>query len=149
MTDELTTPALPALVLGFMQENNVINLATLDEAGVWSANVFYCLDPKQPVLYFLSSPETRHGAAMVSNPAISATICGQSANVAHLQGIQLSGTARLLEGDEDKLARKLYNARFAVARITHHPIWALRIDYLKMTNNRLGFGHKTEWPEKR
>jgi len=41
--------------------------------------------------------------------------------------------------------RKAYLKRFPFALALKLDLWILHIDYIKMTDNRLGFGKKLEW----
>jgi len=41
--------------------------------------------------------------------------------------------------------RERYNRRFPVARMMPAPVWAIRLDELKFTDNTLGFGKKFIW----
>jgi uncharacterized protein YhbP (UPF0306 family) len=42
-------------------------------------------------------------------------------------------------------ARTAYLLRFPFALAAKLDLWILEIDYVKMTDNRLGFGKKLEW----
>ena len=41
--------------------------------------------------------------------------------------------------------RQLFCQRYPIAHVMKAPMWQIMIDELKMTNNRLGFSHKTIW----
>lgn len=60
----------------------------------------------------------------------------------YLDGV---GWIRRLEGEESDLARKAYNRRFPVARMLSAPVWEIRLDEIKFTDNTLGFGKKMIW----
>ena len=38
-----------------------------------------------------------------------------------------------------------YNRRFPVARMLSAPVWEIRLDEIKFTDNTLGFGKKMIW----
>jgi uncharacterized protein YhbP (UPF0306 family) len=51
-----------------------------------------------------------------------------------------------LEGDELKKARSAYLKRFPIARLMPDlNLWILSPDFIKMTDNRFGFGKKLIW----
>lgn len=74
--------------------------------------------------------------------AIAGTVNGQPKTVALIRGVQFKGEIRRLEGEESDLARKAYNRRFPVARMLSAPVWEIRLDEIKFTDNTLGFGKK-------
>ncbi len=65
--------------------------------------------------------------------------------MALIRGVQFKGEIRLLSGDEADEKRALYVKRFPVARMLSAPVWELRLDELKFTDNTLGFGKKLHW----
>jgi uncharacterized protein YhbP (UPF0306 family) len=48
-------------------------------------------------------------------------------------------------GSGCEAARTAYLLRFPFALAAKLDLWILEIDYVKMTDNRLGFGKKLEW----
>ena len=85
--------------------------------------------------------------AQMSGPqaAVAGTVNGQPKTVALIRGVQFKGEIRRLEGEESDLARKAYNRRFPVARMLSAPVWEIRLDEIKFTDNTLGFGKKMIW----
>ena len=77
--------------------------------------------------------------------AVAGTVNGQPKTVALIRGVQFKGEIRRLEGEESDLARKAYNRRFSVARMLSAPVWEIRLDEIKFTDNTLGFGKKMIW----
>lgn len=65
--------------------------------------------------------------------------------VALIRGVQFKGEIRLLAGEEAVAMRKRYVSRFPVARMLSAPVWEIRPDELKFTDNTLGFGKKLYW----
>lgn len=57
-------------------------------------------------------------------------------------GIQFRGDSRLLNEEEATTLRERYNKRFPIARATSFPMWIIRLDERKMTDNTLDFGKK-------
>ena len=77
--------------------------------------------------------------------AVAGTVNGQPKTVALIRGVQFKGEIRRLEGEESDLARKEYNRRFPGARMLSAPVWEIRLDEIKFTDNTLGFGKKMIW----
>lgn len=76
--------------------------------------------------------------------AVAGTVNGQPKTVALIRGVQFKGEIRRLEGEESDLARQAYNRRFPVARMLSAPVWEIRLDEIKFTDNTLGFGKKND-----
>ncbi len=69
--------------------------------------------------------------------------------VGKIQGIQFSGTLILAEGELLGKVSRAYLKRFPFTALMDTTLWVLTIDYLKMTDNRLGFGKKLIWDRDR
>ena len=48
----------------------------------------------------------------------------------------------------DETARRAYLKRFPYAALAELTLWAIRPDYMKLTDNTLGFGKKLIWNDK-
>ena len=138
-------PAITRLI----SRHHVFTLATVSDQGSWTAHCFYAWMPDQEALVFTSAPETRHGREMLENQSVSAGIALETTMVGKIRGIQLTGRALPADhaGKEDIAAacRSAYIHRFPFAIAAKLDLWILYPDYIKMTDNRLGFGKKLEW----
>jgi uncharacterized protein len=135
---------MPPHITSFLRRHHVLTLATLSDSGPWTAHCFYTYMPEIQAIVFTSDPETRHGRNMLNNPQVSAGIALETKVVGLIRGIQLTGSATLCHADEGE-CRKAYLKRFPYAIAVKLDLWILRIDHLKMTDNRLGFGKKLLW----
>lgn len=99
-------------------------------------------DAQKVAFYILTEEKTRHAQMSGPQAAIAGTVNGQPKTVALIRGVQFKGEIRRLEGEESDLARKAYNRRFPVARMLSAPVWEIRLDEIKFTDNTLGFGKK-------
>ena len=59
--------------------------------------------------------------------------------------MQFQGLAFEAIADFGKTARKTYLKRFPFAVLGSTPLWAVELNFAKLTNNRLGFGKKLVW----
>jgi len=137
--------------LSYLERHHVMTLATHGPDGVWAAAVFYTSDGFR--LIFLSAGHTRHARNIAVSPRVAATIQEDYRDWAAIQGIQLEGTARLLEGRERETALSLYAARYdflrqpiaAIERALSRVDWyELRPERLYFVDNSRGFGHRDE-----
>jgi len=157
----------------FLKHHHVLTLSTISELGTWTAHCFYAFIPENQALVFTTDHETRHGREMLQNPNISGGIMLETKVIGKIRGIQLTGRALPLStchsregGDLEGFVtpakagapslrerssagasegRTAYLKRFPFALAVKLDLWILYIDYIKMTDNRLGFGKKLEW----
>ena len=143
-----------------MQKHHVLTLATvrrIDPVATESLNgpepycaaCFYVFEPRGPDLVFLSDKSTRHGQELLENERVGAQVYLETTRVDEIQGVQITGRCRELErgGPEESRLRELYFQAFPRARekAGGSTFWRLRPDYMKMTDNRIAFGHKIIW----
>lgn len=97
------------------------------------------------VFWLMTEAHTRHGLLLQQQPRIAGTVNGQPKSVLLIKGVQYSGEIVRLAGVEEKTAREAYCQRFPVARKASAPLWEIRLQEVKMTDNKLGFGSKIAW----
>ncbi|MGU9867306.1 YhbP family protein [Kluyvera ascorbata] len=129
----------------WLAKQHVVSWCVAKEGELWCANAFYVYDAQRVAFYLLSEETTRHGQMTGQQAPVAGTINGQPKTVALIRGVQFKGEIRLLSGDEADEKRALYVKRFPVARMLSAPVWELRLDELKFTDNTLGFGKKMHW----
>lgn len=135
--------------LNYLDNHQVMTLATVGEDGVWAAAVFYV--NKGFDLYFLSASHTRHARHIAAAGRVAATIQEDYDGWEAIQGIQLEGVARLLEGAERETAILLYEEKYPFVARADQQIQAalarvdwyrLRPDALYFVDNSRGFGFR-------
>lgn len=94
--------ARAAQVLG---EGHLMSLATVDEGGVWVADVIFVFDDELN-LYWMSDPSVRHSQALLTNSQVAGTITVSNKSGEPNLGIQFSGRAEKIEGARYDLAKK-------------------------------------------
>jgi len=129
----------------WLKKQHVLTYCAGAGESLWCANAFYIFDEDKVAFYFLSETTTRHGQVIGQRALTAGTVNGQPKTVALIRGIQFRGEIRLLTDDEARLPRTQYNKRFPVARAMPAPMWEIRLEELKMTDNTLGFGKKLHW----
>jgi uncharacterized protein len=131
--------------LAYIQQQHVLTLCCATKQQIWAAHCFYQLDCQNIALWIMTDSNTRHGQIMLFNPLVAGTIGSQQRDVQLLQGIQFQGIAQLVAAEERQRALVSYQTRFPEALQHQQPLWAIRLDEIKMTNNKKGFGHKQVW----
>ena len=137
-------------IIKFIKKHHVLTLATSINEQSWCANCFYVFDEESKRFIFTTDAETRHGKEMIFNNNVSGAIALETSIVGKIQGVQFSGKANLISENEIKHTRNIYLKRFPIAIpfISKLLLWEIKPDFLKFTDNRLGFGKKLIWEEK-
>ena len=130
-------------ITDFIGRHHVLTLATAaaGESQPYCANCFYAYDKARNRFIFTTDDATRHGSHMLGNARVACSIVLETRVVGRIQGLQICGTA--LRGDEE--AKRIYLKRFPYAAVAGLNIWTVEADYMKLTDNTLGFGKKLIW----
>jgi len=129
----------------WLAKQHVVTYCVGREDALWCANAFYVYDRERVAFYLLSNPKSRHGEMAGRQARVAGTVNGQTKTVARIRGVQFAGELRLVEAPESEALRERYNRRFSVARVMSSPLWEIRLDEIKFTDNTLGFGKKLAW----
>jgi uncharacterized protein YhbP (UPF0306 family) len=132
-------------ILAFLRKHHVLTLATVAGGQPWTANCFYAFLEEQMSFVFTSGYETRHIQEVSQNNKVAGNVVLETGIIGKIQGIQFAGMLELAEGEALEKASSAYLKRFPFAALMDTTLWILPIDYLKMTDNRLGFGKKLVW----
>ena len=138
----------------YLRQHNVATLATSNGVYPWAAAVFYVNDDH--VLYFLSSPTSRHSLNLAQNPKVAVTIQEDYSDWLDIKGVQIEGVASEIFGDEEQRARTLYGRKFpvigmiaqapaalvkALAKVRWYKIVPQKMYFI---DNALGLGNRDE-----
>ncbi len=137
--------ALQPQIVKFIKEHHVLTLATSVDNQPWCCNCFYAFIEKEVAFVFTSDHNTRHIGDVLKNNKFAASIVLETKIVGKIRGLQLSGFVELAENEVLHAAKMAYLKRFPYAAIMKTTFWILRPNYMKMTDNRLGFGKKLLW----
>ena len=132
-------------IVAFLKKHHVMTLSTCVDQQPWCANCFYAFNAEKMSLIFTSDFETRHIKEAMQNGKVAGNVVLETSVVGKIQGIQFSGELLLPEGEKASQINSIYLKRFPFAVLMNTNLWELRIDYAKMTDNRLGFGKKLIW----
>jgi uncharacterized protein YhbP (UPF0306 family) len=141
-----------------LQERWVLALATLapDDGLPYATPLFYAVAALPgclaPILVFASRADTCHGRALAAGPtAVAAAIYLETETVGEIRGVQLRGEVVVctrLRGDASGSLRAAYLERHPVAAAhlgERDLLYALAIDWAKLTDNRIGYGKRLVW----
>jgi flavin prenyltransferase len=109
-------------------------------------------DLESLVLYFFSEATAQHCADLQHNPRAAAEIHPPAATWQQIRGLQLRGQVRKVQpGPEWDAAWELYRAKFPFVAelkevVVRNTLYAFTPAWLRLIDNRRGFGHKEEYP---
>jgi uncharacterized protein len=132
-------------IIKFFAKNRILSLATSVNCIPYCCTLFYAFDSDRNNFYFMSSSDTKHILNAKLNPLIAGTIISAEVNIARLQGIQFTGRFSKSEGELFSEAKRIYLKAIPAAHFLGSSLWTIEIDYIKMTDNTLGFGKKHIW----
>jgi uncharacterized protein YhbP (UPF0306 family) len=129
-------------IIAFLRQHHILSLAVCDREGPYGANCFYVFDELRQALIFASDPSSRHMRALGAGGAKAAgTIYHETKSVAQIRGVQFTGVCKEAKGRE----KSLYFERFGYARALSPSLWVIHLEWIKMSDNRFGFGTKLIW----
>lgn len=132
-------------IIGFIKEHHVLTLATSVNNIPYCANCFYSYAEEDNLLIFTSDNETKHIQDVKQNEYVGGSIVLETKIVGKIQGIQFNGKMFEPEGELKKKVSKKYMKKYPFAKLMKTQLWVIDIDFIKMTDNRLGFGKKLIW----
>lgn len=96
---------LRAKILEVLGKGHLLSLATLDDGGLWVADVIYVYDDDFNI-YWMSDPEVRHSQAIMKDARAAGSITVSNKSKEPNLGIQFSGSAEKIDGPRYDLAKK-------------------------------------------
>ncbi len=132
-------------IIDFINEHHLLTLATSKNNIPYCSNAFYVFDAQNKSLIFSSDITTKHAQDFIANPKVAVSIALETKLVKKVQGAQLLGEIIELKGDDLEKAATQYLKTFPYARLMKLHLWELRLTFVKMTHNKLGFGKKLIW----
>jgi len=135
-------------IVDFIAEHHVLTLAVSRDNIPYCATCFYVYQKDENRFLVTSDPETRHIRDITEsgNYFIAGAIALETRIVGKIRGVQFTGALHPIEEKEQKRARAAYLKRFPVARLVPGlHLWEIVPDFIKLTDNRLGFGKKQVW----
>ena len=133
-------------VIRFFRKHHVLTIATSVENEPWCANCFYVYLEEENALVFTTDDDTRHGKEFIKNPVVAGSVVLETLVIGKIRGIQFQGIVSEPEKELLSKARWAYFKKFPPAALMDTHLWVVKLTFIKMTDNRLGFGKKLIWP---
>lgn len=126
-------------ITAFIAKHHVMSLATTNCEELSVCSLFYAYDAKEFSFVVASSDETLHVKHILQNPSVAGNILLETDEVGKIEGLQFRG---IMQEVEKKEFKKLYFQTFPYAVTMLPKLWQIKVNYFKLTDNRLGFGKK-------
>jgi hypothetical protein len=132
-------------IVKLFRRHHVLTIATTVNNEPWCANCFYVYLEDENALVFTTDPETRHGKEFIKNQLVAGSVALETMIIGKIRGIQFQGLVSEPEGELASKVKSAYLKRFPVAMLMDTHLWIVSLNYIKYTDNRLGFGKKMIW----
>ena len=123
----------------FLSKHHLLTVATCNNNMPYCANLFYAYDSKNHRFIVASEEKTKHIQDLHYNQTVAGSVALETKEVGKIEGIQFRAIMHLSESRED---RKLYYEAFAYAKVMQPTLYVIELKWVKLTDNRLGFGKK-------
>jgi len=133
-------------IIRFLRKHHVLTIATTVDNEPWCANCFYVYLGEENALVFTTDTDTRHGKEFIKNPLVAGSVVLETMVIGRIRGIQFQGIVSEPQGELLSKVKSAYLKRFPVAALMDTRLWVVKLTYIKMTDNRFGFGKKLIWP---
>ncbi|MCO4293977.1 hypothetical protein NF867_14015 [Solitalea sp. MAHUQ-68] len=130
----------------FLLNQTVLTLAVSDFSDLHCCMCYYVYHPEENILVFKSKESTKHMQMAIEQVKVAGAVRQDVLDKTHIQGVQFNGEV-LIEPEESlhKLAKQAYYAKYPFAKIMTGTIWIIKLNYLKLTENRIGIMSHKEW----
>jgi uncharacterized protein YhbP (UPF0306 family) len=132
-------------ITDFIEEHHVLTLATSAENRPYCANCFYVYLKDENLFVFTSDDATKHVRDVAVNNCVAGSVVLETSTVGKIQGIQFTGRMFLPADEQAQKAHHKYMFKYPFATLMNTQLWVLEPDFIKLTDNRLGFGKKVIW----
>ncbi|NVN95691.1 MAG: pyridoxamine 5'-phosphate oxidase family protein [Bacteroidetes bacterium] len=132
-------------IIDFISEHHIFTLATSYNNQPYTSTCFYVYIAELNMFVFTSDITTKHITDAINQPFVAGAIALETSIIGKIRGIQFTGFIKKLEKKELSEAKKAYIIRFPIALLAKTTLWGITPNYIKMTDNRLGFGKKIIW----
>ena len=134
-------------IVKFFKKHHVLTLATSSNNEPYCASCFYVYLEDENILVFTSDKNTKHISDTINQRLVAGAIALETKIVGKIRGVQFRGIISEPSGQIERKARIAYFKAFPYAALSKPIFWIVKLNFIKYTDNRLGFGKKIIWQE--
>ena len=135
-------------ITDYIDEHHIVTLATCSDNQPYTSTCFYVYIAALNMFVFTSDITTKHITDVMNQPNVAGAISLETSIIGKIRGLQFTGIIKKLEDKELSVASKTYIKKFPIALLAKTTLWGITPNFMKMTDNRLGFGKKIIWDDK-
>jgi uncharacterized protein YhbP (UPF0306 family) len=146
----MTNSETQAAIAAFLERHSTLTLATLGPSGdPMAASLFYASDEALR-LYWTSGANSRHSRNLARHARAAVTIHGETWRWTEIAGVQLEGEAAIVPaGPAWSETWERFRSKFPFvdefqAEVSRSNFYVLTPRWVRLIDNRQGFGHKVE-----
>ncbi len=132
-------------ISSFIQKKYLCTLCSVENDRPWANAFFYVFDEANERLIYVTGENTHHAHLMQQNPNVAGTIFTPTRFSPSLQGIQFTGSAYRLQGEDAEYGRHLYKAAYQHSLIDILSVWEVKLEFIRLIDNSLGLFAHIEW----
>ncbi|HOY32498.1 MAG TPA: pyridoxamine 5'-phosphate oxidase family protein [Bacteroidales bacterium] len=134
-------------ILKLIRKHHIFTLATAEDNKPYCSTCFYTYIEQKNVFVFISEHKTRHIGQVMKQPVVAGSIALETRIIGKIRGLQFTGKMTELKDQDLQAARKAYLLKFpyTLPFLKDTPFWGITPDFIKLTDNRMGFGTKLIW----
>lgn len=130
-------------ITDFIAAQKVATICCVDEDNLpYCFSCFFAFDEERDMIYFKTSADTKHASLLAQKNAVAGTIQLDKLNPLAIKGLQFNGH---VVNDDNEHAAAVYHRKYPFALAMKGDVWMIKLTYIKMTDNTLGFGKKITW----
>lgn len=128
-------------IITFIKKMHVLTLGVIHENKPYLCSSFYAFNEEFGNLIIAGSHNTTHIRAALNINDVFICIALNTKTIGIIKGIQASGKFTLA----DDASKRIYFKRFIYAMALKPNLYSIKLEWIKYTDNSLGFGKKIEW----
>ncbi|MDP4267155.1 MAG: hypothetical protein Q8880_06955, partial [Bacteroidota bacterium] len=129
------------------KQHHVFTLATSHNDEPYCCSCFYAYSKEKNIFIFTSEKTTKHVSDIEMQSRVAGNIHLETKIIGKIRGIQFTGTVHEAINEDLSYCKMKYLLRFPYAILNTSTIWYIKPNFIKLTDNRLGFGKKIIWKE--
>jgi len=130
----------------FIKDNKIASICCIENCdAAYCFHCFYVFDEENKLLFFKSSPHTRHSQLLEKNGHIAGSILPDKIDFLALKGIQFTGIVLNIGFPGNISPDKFYHSKLPLALAKPGKVWCLQLETVKMSDSSRIFGKKLHW----
>ncbi|OCX43118.1 hypothetical protein A7X81_07695 [Campylobacter ornithocola] len=129
-------------IKNFIHSQKLLSLSILDnDGGAYCASCYYAFDDENLALIFASEEHTKHIQLAYKSPKVAVSIALDTDIINLIKGVQIKALFQKATKEQEEI----YYEKFPYAKLAKACIFALNIQWVKYTDNKILLSKKLEF----